>query len=736
MVCKPGITSLFILVLAFSALAAMRPRAAIADSLNLFIEEDYYNTSTKTVDASGGVNRLNNSEFAQKYYLTLDKTLFPTIRLNAGGIFEKLLSVNKINGVRTSSSELKPSLYCNLAFNSGIYNAGFSYNRRQDTQKSSTAARLSMVDENYNFVFGWKPDGLPSLDLRLGRNNNYDDKFQIQDTTTDTALLGLRYQPVKPLDLRYSGTYTDTNDKVHFTDTKELLQTARATYSDTFFNKRTSVFLDYKFTRRDTKTATGGAGEVTFQVFPISGLSLVETFPNIPTKDTLNPNPALIDGNTATSAGLDIGYSPSASGDTNYRDMGIQFADAVTECDTIYVWVDKTLPPAVYNSFSWEIYTSDDNLNWTLWSTVVPATFNTFQNRFEISFPRVKSRYIKVVTKPLALGVTTDTAYSDIFVTELQTFLAVPASEAVGRIATTSHVVNVSAKTTILSSPNLYHDVSLFLTDTTTGQTGITTYFLTNGLNFYKKFAGLVNVNARVAREDSDQTNGHQSAYVYSASATANPLSTLTDSFIYSGRRDYKPTGDSSTNSLTLFNKAELYKGINTYVSLGYNFGTLESGQKTYGSLVNFGMGFVPHKTLNLNVSYVYSSTRQTAAADKPSSSATSDRVEAAVTFTPVNALYLFASVSRTMTDTRAKVLTNYGLNFSPFPEGNLQLHFSYSENIGPADQGVNRLITPSLRWNIRGGTYLDLSYTMSKSRSSINSVDSRSFNASLKVTL
>lgn len=727
----------FILItLALLSTAMFLPVAAMADSLSLYIEEDYSNSTTKTTSQNGQVDMSKFNEFTQKYYLTLDKTIFPNLRLNAGGIYERILTTNTTNDVETKSTDTKPSQFFNLVLNIPLYNAGVSYDRRQETQTSNMASRLSLVNETYNLVLGWKPDALPSVDLRLSRNNNFDDKFKIEDLTTDTALLNLRYIPIKSLDLRYSATLTDTNDKVHTTEVKDILQTARATYNDTFFNKRTTVYLDYNYSNRDTHTTTAGAGEVTFQVFPIAGFSLIETFPAFPTKDTLNPNPAVIDGNLTASAGLDIGFSPSIAGDTNPRDIGIQFANSVTEMDTIFLWVDRNLTPVVSDSFRWDIYISDDNLNWTLWSTVMPAPFGPFQNRFEIRFPRVKTRYIKVVTKPLPAGVTTDPAFSDIFVTELQAFEIVPASAATGTATTSSHVVNASAKTTILSSPNLYHDVSLFLTDTTTGQTGITTYFLTNGLNFYQKFWKFMNVNARVAREDSDQSKGHQGSFVYSASATANYLPTLSNSLIYSGRSDKKPEGSSNTNSFTLFNKAELYKGINAFLSLGYNFGRLETGQSTSGSLINVGAAFVPHRTLTVNLAYVYSNTKESAAADKPASSTKSDRAEASMTFTPVRALYLFASVSRTVTDTESKVLTNYGLNFSPFPDGDIQFHFSYTENLGPANQGTTRLITPSLRWNIRSGTFLDLSYTVSQSVSNIEKVDSRFINASLKVTL
>ena len=47
------------------------------------------------------------------------------------------------------------------------------------------------------------------------------------------------------------------------------------------------------------------------------------------------------------------------------------------------------------------------------------------QNRFEISVPDTQARYLKVVTKPLPVGITTDPTYTDVFVTELTLFSVV-----------------------------------------------------------------------------------------------------------------------------------------------------------------------------------------------------------------------------------------------------------------------------------------------------------------------
>ena len=108
-------------------------------------------------------------------------------------------------------------------------------------------------------------------------------------------------------------------------------------------------------------------------------------------------------------------------GDTRERNIGLDFSLA-QDVNTLRVWVDRELPATISGSFSWDVYTSSDNLNWSLYTTLSPAPFGQFDNRFEITFSSVNTRYIKVVVKPLSAAVQGASGYPDIFVTEIQAF--------------------------------------------------------------------------------------------------------------------------------------------------------------------------------------------------------------------------------------------------------------------------------------------------------------------------
>ncbi len=156
------------------------------------------------------------------------------------------------------------------------------------------------------------------------------------------------------------------------------------------------------------------------QLVPFAGLAGINDTSHL---GALTANSALIDGNLTVSSGINIGQAPSLSGDFRQRNMGLDFG-VQTTVSTIYVWVDRPLPPVVVNSFSWDIYTSPDNQNWFFAQTVFPAYFSQFANRFEISFSTVSARYVKVVTRPLAIAVIPPPGFdvSNIFITEVQAF--------------------------------------------------------------------------------------------------------------------------------------------------------------------------------------------------------------------------------------------------------------------------------------------------------------------------
>lgn len=168
--------------------------------------------------------------------------------------------------------------------------------------------------------------------------------------------------------------------------------------------------------------ASCGPGTLIEPRLAIAGLSLVEALPASPQQVALTPNPSLVDGNTALSAGIDVGYGPTLEGDSRLRDAGVELADAVSPVDELHVWVDRTLPAEVSSSYLWRAYRSDDNVSWLEIALRGPARFGLVDARFVIPITRTQGRYVKVVASPLAAGITSDPAFAAVLVTEVQAF--------------------------------------------------------------------------------------------------------------------------------------------------------------------------------------------------------------------------------------------------------------------------------------------------------------------------
>jgi hypothetical protein len=192
----------------------------------------------------------------------------------------------------------------------------------------------------------------------------------------------------------------------------------------------------------------------------------------------------------------------------------------------------------VSDTYFWEVYTSEDNREWVLRQTVSPAPFAPFDNRFEVRFQDVNSRFVKVVTRPLANLPPPTAEYPDpgvfrtIQVTELQAFNTKPAADVAGKSSLTSQTVTLDARVRILSVPSLYYQVTYFAAKSTLAPYR---YTLSNALQASHQFNRVFSGSASVSRLDNIDQRGHEVTYLYNASLMAVPLPTLTHNLTYSG---------------------------------------------------------------------------------------------------------------------------------------------------------------------------------------------------------
>jgi hypothetical protein len=726
---------------------AFAPCLAAAEGLSLYLEPDYSHVYTRSTDQQGRTTSSTTDELAQHYRLSLDKTLWPYVRVDAFGLFEKTNDWIKTDGVYSKADEWRAGGSAHLRLGPPVLGGDLGYDRRDDSVGNSlTTVRQHTVNEIYSAHAGWRPAEAPSIDLRLSRTNSYDVDRRLADFTNDEALLATEYAVYRQLRAGYFVDYQRGTDRLSGTVTSSLLNSARATYSDTYNLGRTSVLASYQFNNRLSDTTVSGVGgNVATPQVPLAGLSLIEPVTVVAESDALVANPALIDGDLLNGAavGVNIGFSVTQSGDNRPRDLGLQFADPSTAVNTLYVWVDKTLPADVVRNFSWAAYKSDDNQTWipvnivpNPSSTTGPVLFSPFQNRFEITIERTPARYIKVVTKPLPFAVTADRRFSDVLVTELQAFLVVPAAAVRGSSSTTSQTATGTFHQRLLDDPNVAYDFSGILT---LGSGG-TAYTVQNALSLDQRLSRVFLLNARAARQDTGQSSPgrseqHNGLFQYSGSLTATPLPTLTDALTYTGQYVQTPSGTAKLNSVTFINRAQIYRGLDALGSVGYNYNFLDTGAVARGPTVLATLTLVPNSVLTLSGTYYLANIRQTGGR-LPDQENDNERIDGSATLSPFQALYLSMTVSRIIKGTRPTTLLTAGGSFSPFPDGTVLLRATYSESLDTASQLKNGSGSVGVRWNLVPGSYLDVGYTLLRSSSDIGSSDTRALTASLVLQL
>jgi hypothetical protein len=703
------------------------------------LEFDYTVFSSKTTDASGATTKFSTNTYDPRVTLSVNTDIFPKLNLNAGAMFEKNISTLSSEGQKTNTTLTRWTPYIYLTLKDPLYEIGIGYNRKEDSTKVTETPRFTLINDDYLVTLKWRPDGFPSTEAQLERTNTYDDSRTIQNTTKDYVSLLSRYQ-YGGLDVRYQGTYTDTNDKVGQVDTKDLLNSGWVSYANSFFDRRVSVSSTYNVNYEVIKTsisAPAGGGTVALQLFPLAGLSINN---NTVTPLTLNANPALIDGNLAASAGINLGLPP-LGGDTTARNMGLDFF-LPTEVNQLLLWIDRDLSsaPAIVSFFTSniQVFSSSDNLNWTpVPLALPPITFGPFQNRFVINFTNVTTRFIKVVTPPLNAAVLGASSFPNIFVTELQAFLTQPVGGTPGKKSlTTTRTTNnyyFDSRTRILDIPTLFYELDYFYTRIDPG--GQLMYTLSNGFSGNYRFSQVLSGRARVAYEDGEEEKEHRTAWIYNAALEATPLRTLTDRLVFSGRDETIGGKRDSNNSIILYNIAQLYKGFDVNLNIGQNFTRDQSGLKTNQTDFEILTTIIPHPAVNLTLDYKYSIIDQSGGTSS-SGSGNMQTGEFIVSYRPFATLFAVAKVDlSTTTAGKTLVTQNYGFNWSPFPDGALQFRFFYNENLSTG--GIKeRIINPGVRWNITKRSYLDLSYQRNLNTSPGQKVDESIISLQAKIFL
>jgi len=718
------------LVLAASLSLAAEPASgqeSIFGGMQKSIDTVFSSVSMTTTSASGEVTKTETTSIAPSLYLNLDTLVYPQLRLNAGGVWEINLLSTASDGFNLDSTITRSRPFFLLRSTNPVLSPGIGYNRREDRARTAGFSDIKLVNDEAAAYLGWNPAGGPTSEFQFVRTHTFDGERALQDITRDYGSLVSNYT-LENFSANYNGGYLVTNDQIAGLETRQTSHAGRVSYAGSFIQKRLLWNASYNINYLDlTTVATGQGGDVDLPLSPISGLaSLSDT----PATSSLTQNALLIDGNLTAGAGIDLG-APTPLEDPQSRNIGLDFLNPV-DVNRLLVWVDRDLPIAIANSFSWEIYSSPDNVVWRREASVSSAPFGPFEFRFEVEFPRVNARYVKVVVRPLSVAVPEASRFPDILVTEVQAFLRMPAEEASERLTQTTHVVNTDVRFRILDAPALFYEG--FYLYNGPNAFGRSTDTLSNGLSVDHAFARVFSAFARVAREQGTRTEGYVVGNVANASLTVEPVRTFRSSLLYNGRDERTDLGDHDRRSIQVQNSAQLYTGVDVLFGFGWNFTTVETGEEWHDRFLNLSGTVVPREHVSLTFSYDAISTRRSGTFVGAPESDT-QRFYVAIAFDPTRTLHLaFGEEVWAASDQKTRTTFNASANWAPFPDGAVQFVFAYNEALRDLVFGSDRNTLGGIRWNLTRRSYIDVSYQFLKSESVSYSSKGKTLSATVKL--
>lgn len=721
-------------------------RPALADELSGHVGLTYTHLDTASKDSTGTASNSDINSFVDEYNLILDKLLSPNLRLYASGLLQRTRTdiTDKTDASKISSTTTLERPYVDLTMKTPLYTASGNYNSMITETGVAGSPKTTTINESYSGYLRWMPESLPTLDLRAIQTLSYDKEHMSQNTVTDDGWLRLRYD-WKNLSTTYDGHYVDARDKVNDTETKTVTNSGRVAYGDAFFDGRVSFSASYYASLVSTDfMTTGASGQILTPVFAFDGLFVSNT---VPENISLHSLPGLIDNDVQGTMNNAINIGSSAWPlDTAPRNIGIRFGTA-SELNNLELWVysvNNTGSPAylsdnptVPNSFKMDIYTSSDNQTWVLYTSVMPATYEPYApllgvGRFELAIPDVTTQYIKVVVSPLS-PVGEALLYPGIYVTELKAFLN--QSTATGMTRTSAGTIENSAVGTrvmLLSSPALFYDFTYLNQSTNNGNSTARNSSITNGLSVSHRFNNIFSGLAHAERSDTfDPTEGNAVTYAYNTSLQAVPLSTLRDSLIYSGSTHESFVGRTSTNSVFLNNNADLYRNFSIYLNGGVSVQVPEDKRKSTTSLYTFGASLAPLKTMTITYSTSHSVIEQSGGG-LPDSTTPVDQEDMSLAYSPFNTLYLAGSMGTTSSAYRRNRTKSYGVSWSPFQGGKLQLGISYNEGLMTESNSTTRVLTSSIRWLMAGRSYAQVAYVTEDDITDVQQSTTRITTASL----
>ena len=715
-------------LLSFILFGTVLVSAVGADSLGLRGDFNYINTEIDQTNKSSGIETSSDFSFLdQKYNFDFSKTIFPYLTFQGGTFYRIQDSTTTAESTETKLEErlLRPFVELNL--NNPNYRAATTYRRSERKQAVTGLDETEDFRDELDLFFGVRRTRIPDFNIRYNQTHTYE-ALDVRDDITRLLTFDINTTLWRKVDIDYFYSRNQEEDRNQDSEVLDQTHSGNINYTDNFADGR--LFLNTRYNIRYNILEFPTLADFESQLLPTAGLFSLDDTPE--DGPALGSNNQLIDGNLTVSAGIDIGLDGD---ETTLTNIGLDFSFPAT-VTSLRIWIDRPLPLSVSSSFSWSIYTSPDNTGtstWTLLTTVSPAPFGVFDNRFEIIIPEVTTRFIKVVTEPLSPLVPGAANFQNIFITELEAFTTLRGESATNKDATINHNYVLNLRHRLTPRTTIGYDLNYRLErrDPPQDAPPEDRSELTNGIYANHAFNEVYSVTGRTQRRDTTLLDRDIVEYDYSASLRAAYFRNFGQTLTYSGSSREEDDDSSYANSIFLRNNATFYRGWDGFLDIGYSWNKPLGRTREDSKFLRLGTGLQPNSKLDINLNYSYTKTERTQEVDRDT---TDSRFDLQVLYVPTDTLSLSAKLTITDRGEQQTNFQNYALNWSPFPDGALQFFFTYSETLRLDVDQQESIIGPSLQWTLGGWAYLDLAYNWVTNENDFQKTDSRNFIANLRL--
>lgn len=690
-------------------LCSLLASPAWADSLSLLSNLEFRVNDSKTTDKATNLHiEKKQAVFSQFYTLDLRKELFPNVQLNTGGLFTHEKTRNQSNDPATENTEMLETAilpFIDLQLRTSMLEGTLGFHKNERKQSRSNSLTEYIYTEEYSARLNWTPVDLPRLDLAFTRTLA-DNEPATFNQEVDSFLLRSRYE-FSDFKYSYDHTTTDTRNQMNGAETISNSDRGAIRFNRDYAKGRLNMGSSLRINRQQSEFSGPADRRI-----PSSNQGVL-----IGTRDDNFPENSDPDINFALA---DVDLLEELTAVLEQFSFGRDFT-IPNEIDTLLVNFTD-LGNSSSDDFAWSIYVRDSSAeNWVQITPVVDSTDHA-RNRFVLSFPKVKTQFIKVVTRQLvAPG-------DDLRISSLTAEVTLPPD--VDQYTSTDWTGDLSLNWKI--SDDTSSGFNLLYREERTEPLDEKETLYSIGARLAHRFNDIFNGSLQASRDEiRDKDQDTITSHDFSASLIADYLATFNQRLTYSfSHENDEKSRNRFTNTLILRNNLDLYEGWSLFVDTGYSIKNGEGGISR-SALLRLGSNIKPNPWINLALTYDidWSWTE-----NNPVQWGQDGRL--VINWVPTQSLSMTADLSfsdESGVGGRSTVDQRYTVGWSPLRDGNLHFSLSYSQTEDDNEERTESF-SPRLRWQFNRKMLLSLDYSIGEREDRDEIVSFDAVNVALRI--